>query len=379
MKEGFHDLRELKVDVAYPLLLELYHDYKNNHLSRLDFLQAVRLIESYVFRRAVCAIPTNSLNKTFATVSRALKKDRYLESIRAYFQLLPSYRRFPDDEEFKRELQVRDLYNFRSRSYWLRKIENFERKERVSVDEYTIEHILPQNENLPPKWQAALGTEWKRIQKTYLHTLGNLTLTGYNSEYSDNTFLEKRDMKGGFKESPLRVNQGLGVLDRWDENAITERGSHLADQAIKVWIAPQLPKETLVAYREKATTAGYGINDHPYLQSGLPKELFEAFRKEVLALDPVVTEEFLKLYVAYKAETNFVDVVPQAKRLRLSLNMPFPEINDPRGVCKDISGVGRWGNGDVEVGLSSLDELPYVMGLIRQSFERQMGNNGDGD
>ena len=107
------------------------------------------------------------------------------------------------------------------------------------------------------------------------------------------------------------------------------------------------------------------------------RELFEAFRKEVLALDPCVTEEFLKLYVAYKAETNFVDVVPQAKRLRLSLNMAFPEINDPKGMCKDVTGLGRWGNGDVEVGLSSLDELPYVMGLVRQSFEKQMGNGGE--
>lgn len=81
----------------------------------------------------------------------------------------------------------------------------------------------------------------------------------------------------------------------------------------------------------------------------------------------------MKLYVAYKAETNFVDVVPQARRLRLSLNMPFNEIFDPRGICKDVTNHGRWGNGDVEVGLHTLEDLPYVMGLIRQSFERQMG------
>ncbi|WP_419590645.1 DUF5655 domain-containing protein, partial [Thiolapillus sp.] len=103
----------------------------------------------------------------------------------------------------------------------------------------------------------------------------------------------------------------------------------------------------------------------------------DAFRKQVLALDPVVSEEFLKLYVAYKAETNFVDVVPQAKRLRLSLNMPFPDIDDPKGLCKDVTGLGRWGNGDVEVGLSSFDGLPYVLGLVRQSFEKQMGNGAD--
>ena len=107
--------------------------------------------------------------------------------------------------------------------------------------------------------------------------------------------------------------------------------------------------------------------------SGPIAEVFKVFRKEVQALDDCVTEEFLKFYVAYKAESNFVDIVPQAKRLRISLNMPFPEINDPKGLCKDVSSVGRWGNGDVEVSLKSLDELPYVIGLVRQSLERQMG------
>ena len=85
----------------------------------------------------------------------------------------------------------------------------------------------------------------------------------------------------------------------------------------------------------------------------------------------------MKLYVAYKAETNFVDAVPQAKRLRLSLNMKFQDINDPKGLCKDVSGVGRWGNGDVEVGLSKMDDLPYVIGLVRQSLELQLGNGVD--
>jgi len=120
----------------------------------------------------------------------------------------------------------------------------------------------------------------------------------------------------------------------------------------------------------------YSILDHAYLAEGQhSRELFEALRKEVLGLDPCVTEEFLKLYVAYKAETNFVDVVPQATRLRLSLNIPFPEIYDPKGMSRDVTSIGRWGNGDCEVGLSNLDDLPYVMGLIRQAFERQMGND----
>ena len=105
--------------------------------------------------------------------------------------------------------------------------------------------------------------------------------------------------------------------------------------------------------------------------------LFEALRKAILALDPCVNEEFLKLYVAYKAETNFVDVVPQAKRLLLVLNLRIEDIEDPKGMCRDISNIGRWGNGDVEVGLSSIDDLPYVLGLIRQSFDHQMGGPQD--
>lgn len=375
LKLAFQDLRELKVDVAYPFLLELYHDYATGLLSESEFVTTVRLVEAYVFRRAICAIPTNSMNKTFATFTKALKKDRYLESIQAHMLLLPSYRRFPSDEEFRRDLHTRDLYNFRSRSYWLRRLENHGRKERVQVDQYTIEHILPQNENLSPAWKKSLGSEWKRVQETWLHTLGNLTLTGYNSEYGDNSFTDKRDMKDGFKESPLKLNAGLGQLEKWNEDAIKERAGRLADVALKVWNAPRLPADVLAVYKPNFVTgAGYSIADHPQLLTPTLREVFEAFRKGVLALNPCVTEEFLKLYVAYKAETNFVDVVPQAKRLRLSLNMPFSDINDPKGLCKDVSGLGRWGNGDVEVSLSVLAELPYVMGLVRQSFERQMGN-----
>lgn len=379
LKLAFHDLRELKVDVAYPFLLELYDDYVAGMLSGSDFVAAVRLVEAYVFRRAICAIPTNSMNKTFATFTKSLDKARYLESIRAHLLLLPSYRRFPSDDEFRRDLHTRDMYNFRSRSYWLRRLENQGRKERVPVDEYTIEHIMPQNKNLSSAWKSALGPEWERVHQTWLHTLGNLTLTGYNSEYSDRPFIEKRDMTGGFRESPLKLNVGLGQLDEWDEETIKSRAGRLADMALEVWSAPKLAEEVLASYRPTVTQGGYySIENHPHLLAGPMRVVFEAFRKEVLALDPCVSEEFWKYYVAFKAETNFVDVIPQAKRLRLSLNMPFPEINDPKGLCRDITKIGRWGNGDVEASLSSLDELPYVMGLVRQSFERQMGNEGEG-
>jgi uncharacterized protein with ParB-like and HNH nuclease domain/predicted transport protein len=375
LKEAFRDIRELKVDVAFPFLLELYRDYSAGILEKSEFLKAVRLVESYVFRRAICAIPTNSMNKTFAGLGRSLKKDQYIESIQANLLLLPSYRRFPDDDEFERDIQLRDLYNFRSRSYWLRRLENFGRKERVPVDEYTIEHILPQNEKLSEEWQSDLGNDWQRIQQTWLHTLGNLTLTGYNSELSDRPFLDKRNMKGGFADSPLRLNVGLESLDHWGEHQIKERAAGLATQAAGVWQSPKLKAEILDAYKPTPIASEiYAIEDHPHLASGPLRVVFDAFSHEVLALDPVVTEEFRKLYIAFKAETNFVDVIPQAKRLRLTLNLEFPELSDPKGICEDITNLGRWGNGNVSVGLASLEEVPYVMGLVRQALEKQMGD-----
>ena len=185
-------------------------------------------------------------------------------------------------------------------------------------------------------------------------------------------------MDGGFRQSPLKVNQGLGQVHVWDESAIIERAKRLAKLAVQVWESPKLDDAILAAYRPRAEpSSSYTIDDHPHLITPAMLSLFEAFRKEVLALDPCVSEEFLKLYVAYKAETNFVDIVPQAKRLRLSLNMSFAEISDPKGLCKDVTRLGRWGNGDVEVGLSSLEELPYVIGLVRQALEKQLGDTSN--
>jgi len=377
LKTAFHDLRELKADVTYPLLLELYHDYSSKVLSRTDFVAAVRLLEAYVFRRAVCSIPTNSMDKTFAGFGKLLRKDRYLESIEANVLVLPSYRRMPSDEEFSRDLQTHDLYNFSRRSYWLRRLENFDRKERVTVDEFTIEHILPQNRDLSAAWREALGENWRQVQQTWLHTLGNLTLTGYNSEYSDRPFHEKRDMKGGFRDSPIRLNVGLGRLDKWNEQAIAERAARLANKALQVWPVPTLSDEILAGYRKAGTKDPYTLEDHPFLLVSPTRELFEALRKEIRALHPNVVEEFLKRYVAYKAEGSFVVVVPRSKRLGLILSIPIADIDDPKGLCRDISG-GNWGNGKVVVRLKSLEDLPYVMGLVRQTLERWL-SNGDSD
>lgn len=371
--EAFQDLNAYKVDVSYPLILELYHDYDSQILTLDEFIECVRLIESYVFRRYVCDIPTNSLNKTFASFARSIRKSSYLESFKAELISLSSYRRFPSDSELNRCLQHKDMYNVRSRAYWLRRLENHDKKERISVENYTIEHVLPQNKNLSSQWQQALGDDWQSIQEEYVHTIGNLTLTGYNSELSDRFFTEKRDMEGGFASSPLTLNQSLRDHNTWNKESIQARSKLLADKMQTVWRYPNLSAEILEKYQAQPTEkAAYTIADHPYIAVGSSKELFQVFSQKVMSLDENVKQEFLKLYVAFKLDTNFVDVVPQASGLRLSLNCKFTEIHDPKKLCRDVTNLGRWGNGDVEYKITDLSDIPYAIQLIQQVIDIQV-------
>ena len=377
LKPLFDDLfKSLNYSVAYPFLMEIYSDFVEGIIEEKDFIEVIKLVESYVFRRSICQIPTNSMNKTFAEFTRHIDKSDYLSSLKGHFYQLKSYRRFPSDAEFKSVLLYRDVYNFMHRSYLLRKLENFGKKEFVSVENYTIEHVLPQNPNLGIEWQIELGEDWKAVQERFLHTIGNLTLTGYNSEYSDRPFSEKKSMKGGFLESPLKLNKDIAAQETWNEAAILERANQISDETLKIWQSPILSQEEIAKWAkapepEKQQTT-YSIDDHEYLARPNVRELFDALRAEVMKMDPEVSETFLKYWIAYKVNTNFVDVVPKAKGLRLSINMRYPEISDPAGMTEDISEKGRWGNGDVSVHYRRLEDLPYIMGLIRQSYEKQL-------
>ncbi len=202
-------LVDLERDVIYPLLLELYSDYSGGVLSSNDFISIIiALIEGYICRRAVCGIPPNGLNKIFASFTKKINKDQYLESIKAHFLSLETTKgKFPKDSEFKNLFITIDFYNLKEKKYFFERLENFNTKEPVNTQECTIEHIMPQTLNL--EWERDLGENFQAIHDKYLHTIGNLTLTGYNQKYSNKSFQEKRDMEKGFKQSPLKLNQSL--------------------------------------------------------------------------------------------------------------------------------------------------------------------------
>lgn len=374
LRNAFKDLNELNYDVIHCFILEVYDDYYNEKITTDTFIKIIDLVQSYLVRRQICNIPTNSLNKTFAGLYGEINQDDYLNSFKFALIEKETYKRFPNTSEFKDNLQNKDIYNSWIKSYVLRKLENYNHsKEPINVESFTIEHIMPQNPNLSDSWITDLGDNWEEVQKTYLHTIGNLTLTGYNSELSDRPFLEKRDMDGGFASSPLTLNEGLKTLSKWDEGEIKKRAKNLAEIAIKVWSYPKLSSEIIEKYRkEKEIQAemGYTLDDFQYLKENPNlKELFVDLSEKIKDISEIVRMEPKKKYIAFKHNKNFVDVIPLKNELKLILNMDFTDVDDPQSKCRDITDLGVWGNGNVEYKLASFDEFEYALYLIRQSFE----------
>ncbi|WP_231214008.1 DUF262 and DUF1524 domain-containing protein [Helicobacter pylori] len=373
LKKALGFLVDLEMDVIYPLLLELYSDYNDGVLSKDDFRRSIALIESYICRRAVCGLGTNSLNKVFPSFTKHIQKDEYFKSLKAHFSYLTEKQRFPNNDEFKDRFITIDFYNFQKKEYFFERLENFDRKEPVNTQECTIEHIMPQE--LTEEWERDLGENFQEIHDKYLHTIGNLTLTGYNSEYSNKSFQEKRDMEKGFKDSPLRLNQGLRDLKSFgEEEIIKKRANDLADLALKIWTYPKLDAETLEKYKpkkDKKEKKAYDLNSYKF--GSHSRELFDILSKGIKALDERITESFMKAYIAYKFKTNFVDIVVQTENLKLYLNMKFNELQDKKNLASDATNKHHNGNGDIEVKLETKENIPYCLGLIKQALEKRMG------
>lgn len=371
-------LVDLEMDVVYPLLLELYSDYSDGVLSNQDFIPIIDLIESYICRRAVCGLGTNSLNKVFPFVTKKINKDQYLESIKVHFGYLTEKQRFPNNDEFKEHFITIDFYSFKKKKYFFERLEKFDTDEPVDTQKCTIEHIMPQT--LTEEWERDLGENFQAIHDKYLHTIGNLTLTGYNQEYSNNSFQEKRDMEKGFKQSPLRLNQSLksGVFG---EKEIEKRANDLADWALKIWTYPNLDAETLEKYKPKKEKKVYDLSSYKF--SSNSRELFDILRKEIKALDERITENFMKHYITYKHGTIFVSIVPLKYELNLNLKIDFSELQDEikeKLKIRDVSNIGHLGIVSkkvkvVEVKLETKESIPYCLGLIKQVLEKQMGRN----
>lgn len=241
LKLYWQEFKKLDSHVVYPFLLNLYDDYSRQILIKEDFKKILQVVISYLWRRAICEIPTNSLSKTFATLYQAVDKDDYVNSVIKAFVFKSSYKRFPSDYEVREKLQTKDIYHFRLRKYLLEALENYYHKEPIDLNtaNYTIEHIMPQNIEHNLLWQQMLGEDWQEVHSLYLHTLGNLTITGYNAEMSNKSFGEKVNGESGFKHSHLKLNESIVQCDVWNKKAIQRRTNILTDIILKIWKYPE--------------------------------------------------------------------------------------------------------------------------------------------
>ena len=307
-------INRLDVTVSYPFLLEIFDYYESNTISKNDLINILCTIETYAFRRLICNVPTNALNKVFMTLGREIKKhtdfkEKYFEIFK-YTLINKRYsQRFPTDEEFSEMLKSRDIYNFKSKNklHLLERLENYDNVEKVNVEELlsegelNVEHIMPQT--LSNKWKESLGKNWDEIHNEYLHTLGNITLTGYNSIMSNRPFLEKRDIEKGFKDSKLSLNKYLWNLEIWDENTIIKRAEKLKNIALKVWSYPTTKYESHIieAYRynlsEDYNFTGEKIKSFIFLSQTYTvnswKDFYRVLSQNLYDLAPDIFNDFL--------------------------------------------------------------------------------------
>ena len=242
-------LNRLSTSVTRPFLLEVIRLSESGALTADELIEVFHFTESYLVRRAICDLPTNALNKIFLLLHREIirfdgDESHYVEKFKYALLSKRERTRFPSDEEFAECMSTRNIYgmNPKNKLYLFERLENSETSETKDVwghldrGEYSIEHIMPQH--LTAAWIVSLGDNYEAIHTNWLHRLANLTLTAYNSRYSNSPFAEKRDMPHGFKDSGLRINQWVGRKEQWGLPELEERDQLLKNTVIGIWPYP---------------------------------------------------------------------------------------------------------------------------------------------
>lgn len=241
INDRLKELQKLKSTTVYPFLLNIFEEcYLYKNIDEQEVVKVLDVIISYVFRRLICEIPTNALNKIFATLHKDIDKfdKKKLKLYERVIAVLLSKRGkgvFPKDENFKESFINKDVYNFKQNKYLLEKLEMYNSKESVDMTQLTIEHIMPQT--LTPKWQVDLGKKYKEIYEKYLHRVGNLTLSRYNGELSNKSYEEKRNL---LLNSNIYLNRELAKFEYWNDKSIEQRGLELFKKAKDIWSLPDI-------------------------------------------------------------------------------------------------------------------------------------------
>lgn len=335
----------LEVGVAYPYFLTVFKALDEQILTEDEVLECLQMIETFVFRRIICEVPTNALNKIFmnlaAEIERVKQHDlNYNEKLRLVLIQKKSSQRLPDDAEFKSNMQTREVYRMKSKNkvYLLEKLENYENTERVDIEnllsdkKISIEHIMPQK--LSHNWKQQLGNNYQTVHDRYLHRLGNLTLTGYNSNMSNYSFLKKKE--AGFDDSRFYLNKFIANTTEWNEFSMIERGEKLAERALKIWSYPRIDS----FYLDTEDTSYFELNDYEHfarrkvkriefsgetisIEGGHWRNMYKSVCQKLFELDP-------QLFISQESNPAFI------KLKRKYVSTDKSELSKPMKIAESV-------------------------------------------
>ena len=341
-------------------------------ISEPELIEAVRLIESYLLRRAVIGAQSRGYGLEFAKVAYRIDDAQPLATLKAAFARMPTAYAFPDDVEFKRALLEGDIYHKRVCKHVLDGLENRDSKEQSDTSSYSIEHIMPQNEKMPEAWRTMLGEGWKGVHQTWLHRLGNLTLTGYNSTYSDKSLAEKQMIEHGFRQSSVRLNEDVRDAPVWTEAEMSARGARLASRALTVW--PRLDADTkMIREMErdelKARAASRRLDNVEMTDEA--RALFDKLQERIKADFPKVIEMPESKSVSYHDQDFFLEVIPRKRGLSLLVGIDYNEVDEPDEKVEDTANysfiINASYQGGVLIALRDQHELEHAMRVIVQA------------
>ena len=308
-------LNVLGMSVSIPYFLSLLNYMEEAALSKDEFAGVVNTIEIFIFRRLVCNVPTNALNKIFAQLHRDCLKYKhddvsYLDVLKYILTSKSASGRLPKDNEFLINVEEKDFYSMqpKNKMYLFDKLENQNSVEHTNVVEnmqsgkYTIEHIMPQT--LSSAWKESLGSDYQRIYDTWLNRIANLTLTGYNSQYKNRPFIDKRDIADGFKDSHLHINYYISTCEKWTEVELKERNTQMKELFLKLWPYPKTSFVPAVTINEAHSLdedfdftgkhlVSFIFLDTPYT-SNVWSEMYQEIVKQLSEIDATIVYRFAK-------------------------------------------------------------------------------------
>lgn len=369
-------LRKL-VDVAATTVMVLYERLHHDKTLDIDeFCEAIDTLESYVFRRSVLGAETRSGGTIFTNLASKIRSDAPLKSLKARLAMMGRGKEFPTDEEFMLALTTADLYHRRTCFYMLERLTN-SGKEKSALNGLSIEHVLPQKAELPDEWKAMLGEQWRDIQQAWLHRLGNLTLSGFNSELQAAPFQKKRDLKpGGYADSSVWLNLELAKLDRWTPVEMEARGKQLAKLALKVWPALKADDAAIKQARlDDAVQAASGKTRADLKCDDAVRIWLDKLADFAVALGDDVTEVVSSRSIVLHEPAWFVELLPRANGIDIRLAC---EATDLATVATGVQVTSQWAwiaNSAVQgtegslYYLNSDAKLEAACALIRKAYE----------